>query len=71
MVLNTKELMDAVAILADDNNIRANLKHSAKGALICGASCFVGGVLGGPVGLAVGGTIGAISAYRISSGILR
>lgn len=45
MVLNTRELLDAIAILTDQRNMRVTMKQSAKGALICGASCFVGNFL--------------------------
>lgn len=42
MVLNTRELFDGIAILTDQRNMRVTVKQSAKGAMICGASCFVG-----------------------------
>lgn len=42
MVLNTRELFDGIAILTDERNMRVTVKQSAKGAMICGASCFVG-----------------------------
>ncbi|KAG4068743.1 hypothetical protein HA402_002434 [Bradysia odoriphaga] len=68
MVLNTNDLFDAIAILSQERNMRVTVKHSAKGALICGASCFVGGLVAGPVGMAVGGTVGGISAWKMSQG---
>ncbi len=42
MVVNTREFFDGIAILTDQRNMRVTMKQSAKGALICGASCFVG-----------------------------
>lgn len=48
MPINTQELLRAVAILADDNNLRVTAKQSGKGAAICGAICFIGGLVGGP-----------------------
>lgn len=42
MVVNTKELFDGIAILTDQTNMRVTVKGSAKGALVCSASCFVG-----------------------------
>lgn len=71
MVINTKALLDGVAILTDDHNIRVTVKQSARGALVCGASCFVGGLLAGPVGMAIGGTIGGLQAYRMTHGQFR
>lgn len=67
MPVNGKELLDGIAILADNHNLRVTLKQSGKGAIVCGAICFIGGVVGGPVGLAVGGTLGGITAYRMSA----
>lgn len=66
MPVNLKEFLDGVSILADNHNMRVAVQKSGIGALICGACCFVGGLLGGPVGLAAGGTIGGITAYRMS-----
>ncbi|EAT33085.1 AAEL014657-PA [Aedes aegypti] len=71
MPINTRELMEAVGTLTDKEGMRVTLKSSMKGAAVCGASCFVGGLVAGPVGLAVGGTIGAISAGYMSRGKFR
>lgn len=71
MPVDFKEFLDGIAILADNHNMRATVRQSSKGALICGTCCFVGGLLAGPVGLAAGGTIGGITAYRMSSSKLR
>lgn len=67
MPINAKEFLDGVAIIADNHNVRVTLKQSGKGAIICGVCCFIGGVIAGPPGLAVGGTVGGITAYRMSS----
>lgn len=64
MPINSQDVINAAAMLADNHNLRATVQQSGKGALICGACCFVGGLIGGPVGLAVGGTVGGITAYR-------
>lgn len=66
MVINTRALLDGVAVLSDDHNIRVAVQHSSRGALICGASCFVGGLVAGPIGMAIGGTAGGVYAYRSS-----
>lgn len=68
MTINTKELLDAVAILTDEAEMKVTLKSSAKGALICGGSAFVGAILMGPIGLAVGGTVGGVTAAYLSKG---
>ncbi|XP_053694327.1 protein C19orf12 [Sabethes cyaneus] len=71
MPINTRELMEAVGVLTDRENVRVAVRSSAKGAAICGATCFVGGLLAGPVGLAVGGTLGAVGAGMMSRGKFR
>ena len=70
MPINTKELLEAVAMLTDEQNMRVALKHSGKGALIGATGCFVGGLVAGPIGIAIGGTLGACSAAYMSQGKL-
>ncbi|TDG39980.1 hypothetical protein AWZ03_013599 [Drosophila navojoa] len=71
MPIDTRELMEAIAIIADERNIRVAVKQSGKGTAICAACCFAGGLLMGPVGLAVGGAAGGIAAYKMTSGTFR
>lgn len=68
MVVNTSALMEAVAVLTDDRNLRVTIQQSGKGALVCGACSFIGGIIAGPVGMAVGGTLGGLRAYQMSKG---
>lgn len=68
MPINTQDLMDGISVLADQQNMRVTVKQSCKGAMICAATCFVGGMILGPVGLAIGGTAGGISAAMMSKG---
>lgn len=67
MPVDVEEFLQGLAILADNHNLRVTLKQSGKGAAVCGAMCFIGGLLGGPPGLAIGGTLGGITAYRMSN----
>lgn len=67
MPVDLEEFLQGLAILADNHNLRVTLKQSGKGAVVCGAMCFIGGLLGGPPGLAIGGTLGGITAYRMSN----
>lgn len=71
MPIDTRELMEAIAIVADEQNVRVAVKQSGKGTAICAACCFAGGLLMGPVGLAVGGAAGGIAAYKMTSGSFR
>lgn len=68
MVINTSELLDGIAILTDEQNMRVTITSSAKGAMITGATCFVGGILAGPIGLAVGGVLGGLSSWKLMQG---
>lgn len=43
MPVDTRELMNAVAIIADEQNMRVTIQQSGKAALITGATTFVGG----------------------------
>lgn len=69
MVLLTSELMNALAILADNEELKVTLKQSGKGGLICGAMCMIGGFIGGPPGLLVGGALGSIVAFTNGKGM--
>lgn len=66
MPVDIEEFLQGIGQIADHENIRFTVKQSGKGALVCGGLCFVGGLLGGPVGMAVGGTLGGITAYRMT-----
>lgn len=71
MPLNVKQFMDGVSELTDHHNIRVAIKQSGKGAALCGATCFVGGILLGPVGLAAGGAVGGLVAAYMTRGTFR
>ncbi|EDV95453.1 protein C19orf12 homolog [Drosophila grimshawi] len=71
MPIDTRELMEAIAIIADERNIQVAMKQTGKGTAICAACCFAGGMLMGPVGLAVGGAAGGIAAYKMTSGTFK
>lgn len=66
MPADIEEFLRGIAMLTDNRNMRVTLKQSGKGAAVCGAMCFIGGLIAGPVGLAVGGTVGGVTAYRMS-----
>lgn len=46
----------------------AAVKHSGRGALLAGATAFVGGLVGGPPGIAVGGALGGLLGAWMTSG---
>ncbi|XP_049765721.1 protein C19orf12 homolog [Schistocerca cancellata] len=66
MPLNTGEIMNALAIVSEHEHMNVAVKESAKGGIITGVSTVCGGLLLGPLGLALGGTFGGITAYCMS-----
>lgn len=54
MPLPMQEVLSVLAMLADNEQIRVNVKEYLKGGIIAGSCTAVGGALGGPVGMAVG-----------------
>lgn len=51
--------------------MEVTLKSSAKGALICSGAAIAGAILLNPVGLAVGETVGGVTAAYMSRGKFR
>lgn len=54
MPINTVEVLSLVTQVCEDENLRVPIKESVKGGFIAGTTTAIGGLLGGPVGLAVG-----------------
>nr|XP_023025614.1 protein C19orf12 homolog [Leptinotarsa decemlineata] len=74
----SSELIQICEVLAEQENLQVTLREATKGAMIAGFGAFAGGLLAGPFGLAVGGTLGSITAawrsrekYRSVVDILR
>lgn len=71
MPLNTGEIMNALAIVSEHEHMRVAVKESAKGGVITGVSTVCGGLLLGPLGLALGGTFGGVTSYILSKNKFR
>ena len=54
MPINTSEILSIVSQLTKDRHVRVTVKESIKGGCIVGATTATGGILLGPIGLAVG-----------------
>ena len=64
MVIKYEDILKVITTLGDDENLRITVKQSAKGGLIAGVICAIGGLLAGPVGLIFGGAAGGcLAAY--------
>ena len=62
--ISPDDLVDVLAKLAKDDNLRVSVAQSAKGGVIAGTGAAVGGLLGGPIGIAVGATVGMLIPSR-------
>lgn len=49
-----EDIMKLLCSISGERKMKAAVKHSGKGALVTGAVAFMGGLVGGPPGLAVG-----------------
>ncbi|XP_022910644.1 protein Nazo-like [Onthophagus taurus] len=62
MTLHTGPIIDALIQLAEVQEFKVTVVESLKGAAFTGGCAFVGGLVGGPIGLGVGGVVGACLA---------
>jgi len=58
MVLAYEDIMEVVRLLCEERNMTITVKESGKGALVTGGIAGLGGLILGPIGLAVGGAVG-------------
>lgn len=63
MPINTDEIIKLVAELSTLEELKVTVTESAKGACIVGASAFVGSLMGGPPGLALGKSLTCVFEY--------
>uniref|UniRef100_A0A1B6DDW5 Uncharacterized protein n=1 Tax=Clastoptera arizonana TaxID=38151 RepID=A0A1B6DDW5_9HEMI len=62
MPINERELISVISDLCRERQIMTTVSGSLRGAAIVGFASLVGGLLLGPIGLAVGGTVGGFTA---------
>lgn len=67
MVVNTA-LMEALATITDDQNLRITSRKSDKGAPPCGACSIVERLVAGPIGMACGATLGDFKKWQMLRG---
>ena len=63
MVIDTDTIISVVRQVAGDEQIQLTVGNALKGAAISGAGSFVGALVAGPPGIAIGATIGGLFAY--------
>ncbi|XP_054426210.1 protein C19orf12 homolog [Pteronotus mesoamericanus] len=64
--LTRGDAMRLLCTIADKKEMKAAVHHAWKGAGVVSTVAFIGGLLGGPPGLAVGGTVGGLVAWMVS-----
>ncbi|XP_030622247.1 protein C19orf12 homolog [Chanos chanos] len=62
------DIMGLCCKLSADKQIKAAVKNSTKGAAVAGGTAFLGGLLGGPPGIALGGAVGGLLGCWMTSG---
>ena len=63
MPISPTDLQRVMAILADEDELKATIKSSGFGGLVAGITTAVGGLVAGPAGFLVGGAVGGALAY--------
>ncbi|KAI1890203.1 hypothetical protein AGOR_G00171260 [Albula goreensis] len=65
---NMDDVMRLCCELSANQQMKAAVKNSGKGAMMAGAIAFAGGLVGGPPGIAVGGAVGGLLGCWMTSG---
>ncbi|XP_058848711.1 protein C19orf12 homolog isoform X2 [Acipenser ruthenus] len=71
MPVRVDDVMRLCCDLSQQQQMKAAVKHSGKGAFVAGATAFMGGLVGGPPGVAVGGAVGGLLGCWMTSGQFR
>jgi hypothetical protein len=71
MTIDTNAIMKVVTDIMGERQIQITVKQSLKGAFITGTCSLVGGLIAGPIGLAVGGASGGLAAAFATSGTFK
>lgn len=68
MPIMVDDVMRLLCSISQESKMKAAVKHSGMGALVTGTVAFLGGLVGGPPGLAVGGAMGGLLSAWMTSG---
>lgn len=66
MVIRYADVLTIITTLGDEEKLQVTVREAAKGGLIAGGFCTLGGLLLGPPGLALGGAVGGCLASYIA-----
>ncbi|KAL3287864.1 hypothetical protein HHI36_002321 [Cryptolaemus montrouzieri] len=62
------EVLDICRVLSEQEQLNVTLKEAGKGFVLAGTGAAIGTLLGGPVGLFIGGTLGSATAAYVCKG---
>uniref|UniRef100_A0A8C3XWF3 Chromosome 19 open reading frame 12 n=1 Tax=Chelydra serpentina TaxID=8475 RepID=A0A8C3XWF3_CHESE len=68
MPINVNDVIHLLCRISEERKMKAAVRHSGRGALVAGATAFVGGLMGGPPGIAVGGAVGGLFGAWMTAG---
>ncbi|XP_015729509.1 protein C19orf12 homolog [Coturnix japonica] len=68
MPTHVDQVMQLLCRVAQEKEMRAAIKHSREGASLAFVGAFVGGLLEGPPGIAIGGVLGGLLGAWVASG---
>ncbi|XP_066510347.1 protein C19orf12 homolog [Hoplias malabaricus] len=68
MECRVNDVMRLCCEVSTNQQMKAAVKNSGKGAAVAGGGAFVGGLLGGPPGIAIGGALGGLLGCWMTSG---
>uniref|UniRef100_UPI00358ECD93 protein C19orf12 homolog isoform X1 n=1 Tax=Myxine glutinosa TaxID=7769 RepID=UPI00358ECD93 len=71
MVIRTDELLEVAGVLARDRGVQVAFTKALQGAAMAGAGAFMGALFAGPVGIAIGGTLGGLVGATYTKGQFR
>ncbi|NXE49297.1 CS012 protein, partial [Casuarius casuarius] len=71
MPIRVDDVMQLFCHLSQEKGMKAAVRHSGRGALLAGATAFIGGLVGGPPGIAVGGAFGGLLGAWMTTGQFR
>ncbi|XP_058010779.1 protein C19orf12 homolog isoform X3 [Ahaetulla prasina] len=66
--VKVRAVMQLLCRVSENRKMKAAFKHSGRGALVAGVTAFLGGLMAGPPGIAVGGAVGGLLGAWMASG---
>ncbi|KAM3843007.1 protein C19orf12 homolog [Diretmus argenteus] len=62
------DIMRLCCDISANQQVKVAVQHATRGAIVAAGTAFVGGILAGPAGIAVGGAVGGLLGAWLTSG---